>query len=55
MFQWRGQLFTIRTFLRSARHQYDELRPTTRDIFIPFDEALAMLVAFTDQLNIPEN
>jgi len=38
-----------------AQDDYAELEPTTRLIFIPFEEALAMLLAFVDELDIPEN
>lgn len=38
-----------------AKHQYAELERTTRNTFIPFEEALAMLLAFVDELDIPEN
>lgn len=37
-----------------ARQGYDELSGTTRRVFIPFDEALALLLGFVDQLDIPE-
>lgn len=39
---------------RRTRIGYDDLAATTRVLFIPFDEALADLLAFTDSLAIPE-
>lgn len=36
-----------------ARQDYDVLRATTRDIFIPFDEALKVLYQLVDSLDIP--
>ena len=38
-----------------AHEDYADLEANTRVIFIPFDEALAMLLAFVDKLDIPEN
>jgi predicted nucleotidyltransferase component of viral defense system len=37
-----------------ARRGYSELAGTTRRVFIPFDEALAVLLDFVDGLDIPE-
>ncbi len=39
---------------RRAQIGYDALRPKTRTLFIPFDEALAIVLAFVDELPIPE-
>lgn len=36
-----------------ARVGYDTLRPTTRTLFVPFAEALATILAFIDELPIP--
>ncbi len=36
-----------------AKQGYAELAATTREVFIPFDEALAMLYAFIDHIDIP--
>lgn len=38
---------------RRARLDYDALEGTTRTLFIPFDEALAIVLAFVDELPIP--
>lgn len=37
-----------------ARVGYEELAATTRKVFIPFDEALATILAFVNELPIPE-
>jgi predicted nucleotidyltransferase component of viral defense system len=37
-----------------ARVDYDELRGTTRTVFIPADEALGIVLAFVDTLPIPD-
>jgi len=39
---------------RRAGLDYDALEATTRTLFIPFDEALAMVLAFVNELPIPE-
>jgi hypothetical protein len=38
-----------------ARQGYDELRSTTRALFISFAEALPILYEFTDSLDLPED
>lgn len=38
---------------RRAALDYDALEGTTRTLFIPFDEALAIVLAFVDELPIP--
>ncbi len=40
---------------RRASADYDALAGTTRTMFIPFEEALAIVLAFVDELPIPEN
>jgi len=37
-----------------AKLDYDALEATTRTIFIPFEEALAMVLSLVDKLPIPE-
>lgn len=37
-----------------AKVDYDTLKPTTRTLFIPFDEALATVLALVDELPIPD-
>ena len=37
-----------------ARRDYAALAATTRTIFIPFNDALATVLAFTDELSIPD-
>lgn len=37
-----------------ARRGYNDLASTTRRVFIPFEEALALLLAFVNGLDIPE-
>lgn len=39
---------------RLTREGYDDLAATTRVLFIPFEEALADVLAFVDALSIPE-
>lgn len=39
---------------RRARLDYDALEATTRTLFIPFEEALAIVLGFVDELAIPE-
>jgi len=36
-----------------SRHGYQELQDTVRQDFVPFDQALELLYALVDQLNIP--
>lgn len=36
-----------------ARRDYDALRPTTRETFIPFEKAREVLLAFVAELRIP--
>jgi predicted nucleotidyltransferase component of viral defense system len=38
-----------------ARVDYDDLRQTTRSIFVPFEEAYATLLSLVDSLPIPED
>lgn len=38
-----------------ARQDYAELEGTTRELFVPFDEALALILAFVEDLAIPED
>lgn len=40
---------------RRAREDYSVLQTTTRVVFIPFDEALEVLLTFVDGLPLPEN
>ena len=38
-----------------ANDGYEGLEESTRTTFVDFDDALALLLTFTDQLDIPEN
>jgi predicted nucleotidyltransferase component of viral defense system len=40
---------------RRARVDYEAMEATTRTLFVPFDEAWASLLAFVDELAIPED
>ncbi|MBA2469305.1 MAG: nucleotidyl transferase AbiEii/AbiGii toxin family protein [Chloroflexia bacterium] len=46
--------FKSEELARRARLDYDALEATTRTLFIPFDEALAIVLTFVDELPIPE-
>ncbi len=39
---------------RRAREGYEDLASTTRVSFVAFEDALALLLAFVDELSIPE-
>jgi predicted nucleotidyltransferase component of viral defense system len=47
--------FRDREIAERARVDYDALESTTRTLFIPFDEAIRTVLAFVDELPIPDN
>jgi predicted nucleotidyltransferase component of viral defense system len=47
--------FRAKDLSERAHEGYDDLRTKTRNLFVPFDEAVIALLSFVDRLMIPED